>query len=804
MRLSVRALKRWLPVELKDTDLAEELAQLGFPVDAIEHYGAACDSVLVGEILEKKKHPEADRLSLLKLNVGQADDLQIVCGASNMSVGDFVAVAPVGVTIPGADGLGMKMKKAKIRGEVSFGMCCSESELGLAEESEGIWILDSERAKSQHGKKVSEVFDIQDTIFEVDVTPNRGDALSTRGLARELAAKLNQKLKPQNLGRWKTPSPKATPKIENFDEAYAFATCHFSEVVQKETPPAWQQFLQASGGRSINNLVDITNIVIYDYGHPIHFFDADKIDPQSIEVRRARQGETLQLLDGKTIELHPEDLVIADKDKVLSLAGIMGGAESSVSSSTKNVLLEVASFNPQMIRASLQRHQLHSESGFRFERGVNPHRIDEIVERVIALMSELSSFSLAEGTKVQAPKFDRPECFWNREKVEKKLGELAWDDQKIFDRLRALEYEFEASSHQPKVYFPWYRTDAEELEDVMEDVARLIGYDQLQKKRLEFVEPVTVQEDLKTEWNLSKTLSEELATLGFVETVHWSFANPEMEKSFVSSSEPTIKIKNPIHSERSILRRSLVPQLIERAAFNSDHGEEEIRLFESGPVFLRRDPKESAYSESPFVETWRMAMVWVPKPLDQKRLWRKDPDPFYSFKGICDRMILPLKGDSSKPVLETSSFHPNRQIHYRMGLAGEVHPSVIQSLGLKIDRAFAAEWALDVQPESKAYKRPPAFPSIEFDVNFELESSLSIESVLAEIEKNKPATLESAKVFDIFEGKDLKEKGKRAVTFALRYRHPEQTLEMAEARKKHDKLIARVFEGLGAERIALR
>ncbi|TVQ80018.1 MAG: phenylalanine--tRNA ligase subunit beta, partial [Bradymonadales bacterium] len=402
MKLSFAALKRWLDYDDSANACADDLASLGFPNDGIREIGAALDEVVLAKILKMEKHPQADRLWLLEVDTGK-EKLPVVCGAKNMKVSDFVAFAPVGANLPTEDGGGFRIKKAKIRGVESQGMCCSEAEVGLAEESEGIWILPTravEASKAALGTKLSELFPWRDTVFELDVTPNRGDALSLRGIARELAAKCSLKLKTQRTARWKQGSSVVNPRVESFEDAQGFLGVLIEGVSLDETPDEWRRFLVAMGGRPLSPLVDVSNILLFEMGHPIHLFDADRVDAKTIGVRRAKPGETLELLNDETIELSAEDLVIADQSGPLSLAGVMGGKASAVTSETTRVLLEVACFDAKRIRATSRRHQLFSESSFRFERQLTAHRLDEIADRCLGLIQEMGgSFESASGNK---------------------------------------------------------------------------------------------------------------------------------------------------------------------------------------------------------------------------------------------------------------------------------------------------------------------------------------------------------------------------------------------------------------------
>ncbi len=809
MKLSYRAFLRFVDFQGTATELANVLSSLGFPNDGIKHEGAGVGAVVVGKILEKKRHPQADRLSLLKVDVG-SQQLPIVCGASNMKEGDHVALAPVGAKIPGKDGQGMVMKEAKIRGETSMGMCCSAAELGLGEEADGILTFQT-KDFGEHseylGQPLGKYFDLEDWIIEVDITPNRGDAMSYRGLAREVAAKLGLRLKAQPSVKWKNPLGGVNPSIESLDDAKAFVACLIQGVKVGESPSVWRTFLTRCGARPISNLVDVTNIVLFETGHPIHFFDADKVDAATIAVRRAKAGESLTLLNDQTIELHPEDLVIADQSGPLSLAGVMGGKASMISSETKNVLMEVASFDPKRIRASARRHQLSSESSARFEKGVMPFRIEEVVERALGLVKELSGFETAGGTKAFDRDWKPSQVLWDRSRVESKLGKLEASDNDLFELLRRLDYQLEAKGSAATLTFPGYRADLAHLEDVMEDLARLIGYENLEKQALRSTESISSILDLREHLSTKNKIVERFCALGFSETIHLSFGNRALATSLGYADSNWVELVNPIHAERSVLRKNILPDLLDRARANGAHGEDHIMLVEAGPVF-RRDAS-AIYENSPVSERQALAVVWMPKPIDKKHLWEnKNTDDFFRFKGMCESVWGGFKNPRLRGEELEENFtllHPRRHFQTAGFSAGELHPQWVRELGIS-GRCFIGEWLLSskLAEMPMSYSRPPTFPSIDLDASFLVDEKILVQEILSEAEKAAGVSnLEWMRPYDIFESKELS-KGKRSLTFAMRYRSSERTLTLEEAKKSHEALVKQLLTSFGSDRIALR
>jgi phenylalanyl-tRNA synthetase beta chain len=758
--------------------------------------------VRVAKILVKEPHPQADRLSLLRVSLdASTEPLRVVCGASNMKVGDYVALAPVGATVPGKDGSGLTMKETKIRGELSQGMCCSRAELLLEQESEGIWILDPKKVNdSVLGRPVKEFFDEEDAVLDIDVTPNRPDCLSVRGLAREWAAKMAVKLKPQPSFKLKMPAPQVSPSIENFKDCSGFLATVIQGVKVGPSREDVVGALGVHGQRSVNNLVDVTNVVLFDYGHPIHFFDAEKIDVKTLSVRRARAGERLMLLNDTEIELHVDDLVIADQSGPLSLAGVMGGKASSVSESTTSIVMEIAAFDPALIRATARRHGLSSESSFRFERGLTAYRLEEVAERTLALLKEASGFESAQGTKTWDRSVEQPSVLWDRERVTQKLGPLSLSDNQIFEMLRRLDYNFEPKGSTTRVIFPWYRVDGECLEDVMEDLARLVGYDSLAVEPLKMFETKSPLDESSSQRALAQTLTDRLVSVGFTETLHMSFGNASQEKAFPQGVGQSVALKNPIHSEKAHLRRFLLPQLLETARKNLHHGESEIRLVEWGPVF--QSAGHSLFKSSPTSESLSLAVVWLPRPMDAKKLWaRRDQDLFFEFKGMLEKAFVGLALRPSAHSL-SSLLHPKRQFVVGAAAVGELHPSLQKDFDLP-SSVYVGEWMIDGGVKPWKFTSPAEYPSIEMDASFVMDQGLSADQMMRVFKKSAPALLEDVRVYDLFEGKALGE-GRKSMTFAMRYRSSERTLTSEEIKKTHEALVGAVLKAFAEQNIALR
>ncbi len=801
MKLSLRALRSWLESDLSAREVGNVLGELGFPNDGIESVGQGLDVVVIGKILEKTKHPRADRLSLLKVTIGH-ETLPIVCGAANMKEGDFIVVAPVGAIIPGKDLKGLEIKEAAIRGEISKGMCCAQAELALSDESDGLWILPpSKVSDADLGRKVNELFPWSDDILTIDITPNRPDAMSVKGLARELAAKLSQKLKQPAVHKFKwgasSSAPAINPGIENMADTMGFAACLVHGVQWQPSAPDVVAFLKASGARSISNLVDITNQVLFELGHPIHFFDADKMDPYSVTIRRAKSGERLRLLNEQEIELSPEDLVVADRSGPLSLAGIMGGSSSSVSESTKNILVEVACFQPALIRASARRHGLNSESSLRFERGLTPYRFDDVLERVLALLKEASGFTDYTAGKSIDVKLRPKEVLWSRVAVEKKLGKLSKTDDEIFEALRRLEYEIIAKGQSPLVVFPWYRVDGYLLEDVMEDIARLMGYNNLEQRPLSFQKSIPVLESSRASYIMEDNLIDRFVNQGFSELINLNFSHETREKLLGYQEIPLVTLANPLNAERSQLRARLLPELVLKIRDNAHCGEEDLWVVEAGTIFLHQG--ESRYESSAFPEQGRIACAWYPRPHEAKVLWKSTCDPFFVFKGKMEAVWNDFKWAGQRSQ-DRPHLHPAHRIEMRGGYFGELHPLVMKRLDLP-GRLFVGEWQTQGQWRSRRFGEATPFPSITLDASLWIDRDVTAKELQDAFHASQQPLLKELRLYDVFEPEN---EARKSFTFSMRYQSAEKTLSIEEAKAIHDGMVDLALKAFAHKGIALR
>jgi len=799
MIISVNWLKEYVDFGITPEELADRLTMAGLEVEGVEHRGKGLENIVVAEILGMRPHPDATKLSLCDVSDGEKN-YNIVCGASNMKPGDKVALARIGTELPPGPKFpeGMTIKKAKIRGEVSEGMLCAENEIGLGEESDGIMILP---ASSSVGARLIDELGLSDVIFEINVTPNRPDCLSVVGIAREVAAILGTEL---NFPDFTIPESdediNRLAEVELLDsQKCPRYSCRVINNVSIGPSPAWLRArLESSGIRSINNVVDVTNYVLLELGQPLHAFDYDLIEERKIVVRAAGDGEIIKTLDGAERKLTRDDLLICDGKRPVALAGVMGGANTEVSESTKNILLESAYFDPSTVRKTSKKTGLKSESSYRFERGVDPNGVTRALDRTAALIAELSGGSVARGRIDEYPvRIEPASVNLSLSRVNSILG-TGIDAGEIERISKGLGFE-KAAESDGKITFriPTWRVDVTREIDVIEEVARLHGYGSV---------PVTLppvimkSETVDPAKKVERRFREIFISEGFSEAINFSFEDYELLSLFGKSE--ALKILNPLSSEGAAMRTSLLPGLIRNAALNLNRQEQNVRLFEIGKIFI-----PGGEGGLP-VEITKLAAAATGRR--QPELWDKEEFDFYDLKSLLDKGLgaLSLSGAVKfGRAAEIGFLHPSKSAVLSSGdedcgFIGELHPDLRERLGIP-KRLYIAELDLDAltrkfRKTRKTFTPLPKFPSVRRDIALIVDEEMPASIILEEITKLDSKLIEDADVFDVFTGGHV-EKGKKSVAVSLHLRAQDKTLTDEEINKVQDKTIKKLQLALGAD-----
>ncbi|HEU4334833.1 MAG TPA: phenylalanine--tRNA ligase subunit beta [Candidatus Eisenbacteria bacterium] len=802
MKVTWSWLGDWTALPESPEALAHRLAMLGLPVESLERAATFDPAIVVGRVLEANPHPNADRLRLCRVEIGTGDALSIVCGAPNVAAGQRVAVAQVGSTLPD----GTKLRRAKIRGVESMGMICSERELGLSEESEGIWVLPGEPAI---GTPLAAIAGGGETVLDVEITTNRTDCMSVRGLAREIAASGGTALvAPKPLSGVATAPASRTGGLPDVSiENPADCARYMARVVRGVTigpSPEWlRRRLEATGFRAISNVVDATNYVLREYGQPIHAFDASKIGGDAIRVRRARDGERLTLLDGRDLALDPRILVIADASKPMALAGVMGGLASGVTDTTRDVVLESAYFDPALTRASARALGAETDASDRFAHGVDPVAVAHALDATARLLAEIAGGTVVEEAVDLWPgRRDRLAVALRHGRLERLLGFPVPKDEAA-RTLAALEIELEGDwtaeggDLTGRFLVPPHRYDLEIEEDLIEEVARILGYDRI---------PPTVRSGPlpKASKSLEETAAMRLRDvacgIGFdqaLSTVLVGAIPPEFREGLADSD--VWELQNPISRELKHLRTSLLPALVRAAAENLHRGVEDVRFVEVGKVFRATPaPLGTERLEAALVLTG-VAASWDAPQAEKDRL--------LELKGAVEAILAALGIDS----WETRSYHDAR---WAAGTAAEIVGSdgplgIVGEVASRPARALGAErpvWAavLTVAALAQAASRPkryrevPRTPASKRDLAVLVSRhDVTHEDLLRTIrEKGKPL-LERARLFDLFRmgsGDDAP----RSLAFALEFRVADRTLTDAEVDAAVTKIVSALDERHGA------
>jgi phenylalanyl-tRNA synthetase beta chain len=790
----------YLKIDVSAEELGEMLTMAGLELEALEDKGKALADVCVAQINGIEKHPNADRLSVCEITDGQ-NRYVVVCGADNMKEGDKVAFAKAGTVLPATQKFpeGVKIKRSKIRGQDSEGMLCSADEMGLLGGEDGIMILSP---KAELGTSMSDEIGYDGVIFEVGITPNRPDCMSIFGIAREVSAILGENLLKPSFSikeEGESISERVTVEVEDADACPRYC-CRLIEGVRIEPSPAWlRERLEHCGIRSVNNIVDVTNFVLLEQGQPLHAFDCDRLDKGSISVRKAREGETIETLDGVERELLVEDLVICSGDRPVALAGIMGGADSEIHDATSSVLLEAAYFSPVGIRKTSKRNGLKSESSSRFEKGIDINNVSFALDRAAELISRLSGGTVARGLiDVYPDPVSSREISLSVDRVCDLVG-ISTDSHEIAGLLEGLEFEvLSLSADELLLRVPTFRVDIEREVDIVEEVARLLGYDNIPSVLPE-VPMVAKKPSVITV--MEKRLRDIFVSYGFLEAINYSFEAPELLRTF--GFEESIRIMNPISRELSEMRMSLLPSLVKNVRLNLSRQNQDVRLFESGKVFY---PKNMDQLPN---EVKKFAAIATGKRAPE--IWDGERFDFFDIKSVLERSLEVLSVDTR---IEFGSISPDHGFLWPgkssavlvdgniLGVVGELHPHLLEKLEIS-ESVYVLELDLSLLSVvytsfERKFSPLPKFPSLRRDIALVVDDVVPVREILAVIKKTDSGIIENAWVFDVYKGNSL-EKGKKSVALSLILRNRERTLTDEDANRVQQDVLESLEKTIGAE-----
>ena len=796
MLISLNWLKQYIDLDgIEINEMENALTMIGQEVEKIEIAGSNLENVVTAKIIEKEMHPDSDHLTVCKVDNGK-EILQIVCGASNHKAGDKVVLAQIGAKLSED----FVIKKGKIRGKESCGMLCSEAELGIGSDKDGIIILPED---APVGVPFKDYLGINDTVFELEITPNRPDCLSHIGIARELSAYYGKELKYPETEIKSEISEKTSDNvkvsIEDSNLSRRYVTRILKNVTVKESPKWLKERIEAVGLRSINNIVDVSNFILMEMNHPNHVFDLDKIEGNEIKVKSAVKGDKLVTLDEQERELEDGDIVICDSKKILALGGVMGGLDSEVTDNTKNILLEVAQFNPQNVRKTSRRLTLSSDSSYRFERGIDVEDSIKVINRLANLIQEVAGGEILNGyVDVYPVPHENKVAELNFERLNRFVGKVI-PREKVIEILRNLEIDVKDNGETLTLTAPSYRGDLELEQDYFEEVIRMYGFDN--------IENILPRVDINKNSTLDTTkLTDRVKTIcasvGLKEVINYSFIPKDalQKLKFTGVSEDKlIDISNPITEDFVTMRPTLLYSLIKNAKDNMNRNVSNIRFFEVSRTFEK--------AEELAKEDIKVGIILAGE--NDKTLWNPKPVhyDFYDLKGIVEEIFSKLKFQSFsiKRSVQTE-FHPGRSADVFVGKEyigsfGEIHPDVLENFGLDKKTVLVAEFNIEL---IKKYINKPfvyqgivKYPAVPRDLALVMNENILVGDVLKTIEKIDKK-VEKVELFDIYQGIGV-EPGKKSVAISILLRDDSKTLEEKEINDIIDKILAKMKKDYMAE-----
>jgi phenylalanyl-tRNA synthetase beta chain len=792
MKITTNWLKEHLETKLNENQIIDKLTDVGLEVEGVDSQSGEFDEFIIAKILKTEKHPDADRLRVCDVDIGLDNPVKVVCGATNAKEGLLTIYAPPGAVVPKSQ---MKLVVSKIRGVTSYGMLCSESELNLSNESDGITELSSKKYEKKIGKNYFPKSSLN--VIDISITPNRADCLGVRGIARDLATAgsgILKKFKSEKLVQKN--KQKVSIKIikEKNQGCTSFGSCLITGVKNTESPDWLKKKIISLGQKPISAIVDITNYVMFDLNRPLHAYDADKID-KGITVRNSKKGEKFKALDEKVYSLEDDMCVITDNSGVLGLGGIIGGTRSGTELDTKNVLIESAYFNPRSIRKTSKILNIDTDAKFRFERGIDPLSIEQGLQRAAELIKkicggEVSKFDIqkTENVKNNFIKFDT--------QLFEKITGFKIDQKEMIKILTNLGFEIKKQKKLLLLTVPTWRSDILEGVDIVEELVRIKGYDQIK-----MIEPEKVRnkDTLNKTQKLFHFLQRAIASKGYLEAITWSFTDSKINQLFIESNKE-IKIVNPISADLNVLRNSIFSNLIININKNLGRGFKDLSIFEIGPIFSGSKPGEQQtvvsglrtgkLSRQSWVEQGRLVDVFdvkrdviqslVEAGYNKEKFYIDSETPSYYHPGKSGRIFL------------------NKGKEKVVAFFGDIHPNILKKLDIKVEALVGFEIFLEnIKQPKKSLKNQKTqyiysdFQKSERDFAFVIDRNFKVQELIEIIRNVDRELIKSVKVFDVYEGENI-DQGKKSIALNVTIQSLEKTLNEEDLNKINQLIISTV------------
>jgi len=799
MKFTISWLKEHLDTKYNEIKIIDKLTDIGLEVENFDHVSSELDSFKIARIVNTEQHPNADRLKVCDVDIGQKDTIKVVCGAPNAKKDLLTVYAGPGSIIPKNK---MQLAVSKIRGVTSYGMLCSEAELNLSKESEGITELNYNKYSSKIGNNFFK--NISEKVVDLSITPNRPDCLGIRGVARDLAAAGAGKLK--NISKSKitkegSQNIKVSIKKDKNQGCNIFGSCLIKGVSNKTSPKWLKDKIESIGQKPISAIVDITNYIMQDLNRPLHAYDADKIDKEII-VRNSKKGETFEALDNKKYNLEDDMCVISDKSGVLGLGGIIGGTRSGTEFNTKNIMLESAYFDPRSIRKTSKLLNLDTEAKFRFERGIDPASIEIGLTRAAQLITDICGGKISKFD-IQKIEKDKNNNIKFKITLFEKITGFKIQDKEIIKILNNLGFEITKKKQELELKIPTWRPDITQPIDIVEEIVRIIGYN-----KIDTLEPekVRIRPTLNKKQKLFHFLQRSVASKGYYETITWSFTDSKINQLFKEDSNE-VKIVNPISSDLDVLRNSIFPNLMFYLKKNLDRGFKDVSLFEIGPIFKGNQPGQqltvvgAIKSGKIFRLNWnekdRLVDVFDAKKdliqtlieagYDKHNFFIRDKSPSYYHPGKSGSIY--LDKDDIEPV----------------AYFGEIHPSIIKKLDIKTEALVHFEIYLDHLKDNKRKLKDlksnfqySDYQKSERDFAFVVDKSIKVQDLTKLITSIDKKLIKSVKVFDVYEGENIPS-NKKSIALNVTIQSSEKTLNDSDLEKINNLIISTVESKSGAK-----